>query len=286
VIEQPRRKLTQARVEEWVAITQEAFTKEDACKEIGIESYQAREHLRIILDRLVDKNILRRAGKREYKRTDLNLVKMEWQKADPKNELNLTFPFGIEAVCRLFPKSIVVVAGSKNAGKTAWLLNFVVNNMNNSMGLHFFNSETGDEQLHERLQPFNIPSPAPFETWERYSDFAEVIQPDQINVIDYLDFNSDVYLVGEEIDQIFRRLGKGIAIIGLQKKKDQTLGYGGAFTAKRAQLYVTLDSNKMQLVYVKTPRGKTNPDNMAWTFKLEDGIHFTNVSRFYGFDNQ
>jgi len=179
------------------------------------------------------------------------------------------------------------VAGSKNAGKTAFQLNFVVKNMDNPMGLDFFNSETGPEQLNERFEPFNVPNPAPFNVYERYDAFADVIDPDRISVIDYLDLNSEVYMVGKEIDDIFRKLNKGVCIIALQKPPGRDLAYGAGFTAKRSQLYISLDTCKLKLVYVKTPRGKgANPDNMAWTFKLEDGVHFNDVQRFYGFDER
>ena len=103
-------------------------------------------------------------------------------------------------------------------------------------------------------------------------------------------------MVGAEIDAIFRKLKQGVAVIGLQKpppsviiikgiKKviERDLAYGGGFTAKRAVLYITMGSNKLKLLYVKTPKQpKINPNNMTWTFKLEEGIHFTNIQRSYG----
>jgi len=277
--------LTQALVEQWVSLSDRAFTNRIIWQELGINYPEDKSHLKVILNRLKAKGIVQTTGEDgHWRKVDNTLVVMDWQDADPRASLDLTFPFNLEGVCKLYPKSIVIVAGSKQAGKTAFLLNFAVNNMNSAMGLDVFNSETGPEQLKSRLDPMGVPRPCPFKVYERYDSFADVIDPDRISVIDYLDLNSEVYMVGKEIDDIFRKLNKGIAVIGLQKPPGRDLAYGAGFTAKRAQLYISLDSNKMKLVYVKTPRDVKNPDNMMWTFKLDDGIHFTDIDRYYGFD--
>lgn len=231
-----------------------------------------------------------------YRIIDKELSVMDWQNANPENVIPLSFPFGLQDVCKIYPKSIIIVAGSKNAGKTKFMYNFIYMNMRDYI-IDLFNSETGVEQMKERFTPLNIIEPAPFNVYERYDNFADVINPEHISVIDYLDMNSEVYMVGAEIDAIFRKLTTGVAVIGLQKPPptvtyikgqkrvyDRDLAYGGGFTAKRAVLYITMGSNKLKLLYVKTPRSSTaNPNNMSWTFGDDpDGIHFNNITRFTG----
>ncbi len=291
------RELTQARVEEWVALVTGKFNVRDIWSEVGIESPEGKAVLRVILSRLVAKGIIStNGGGGSYRRLDTDATIINWQAADPTQTVPLRFPFGEHEVAKVYPKSIIIVAGSKNAGKTAYMYNFIAQNMLN-FEVDLFNSETSPEQMHERFQPLNIPNPAPFTVYERYDNFADVIHPDHISVIDYLDLNSEVYLVGAEIDAIFRKLRNGVAIIGLQKppptvtffkgvKKviDRDLAYGGGFTAKRAILYVTMGENRLKLLYVKTPRNpRVNPNNMQWSYNIgEDGIHFVNVQRYYG----
>jgi hypothetical protein len=115
-------------------------------------------------------------------------------------------------------------------------------------------------------------------------------------VIDYLDTNSEVYLVGSEIDAIFRKLTTGCAIIGLQKPPpsvtyvkgvkqviDRDLAYGGGFTAKRAVLYISLSQHRLKLVYVKTPANpKVNPNNQTWTYDFDETGYFKDIQRYYG----
>ena len=291
--------LTQAIVEQWVSITRGQFNVRDIWAEIGIDSPEGKNHLRKILDRLETKEIITHIekGYGNYRCIDNAATKIEWENADPDNTVPLLFPFGEHEFVKIFPKSIIIVAGSKQAGKTAYLYNFIKLNMP-KYAIDLFNSETGPEQMKERFVSLGITASPSFNVYERYDNYADVISsdPDRISVVDYLDLNSEVYLVGAEIDAIFRKI-KGVAVIGLQKpppsviftktgaKKiiERDLAYGGGFTAKRAILYITMGSNKLKLLYVKSPKQKkVNPQNMTWNFTFNDEGHFDNVSRYFG----
>jgi len=293
------KQLTQSIIEEWISLIKGKFNVRDIWNEVGIESPEGKTYLRVILRRLEDKELISaNGGGGNYRKLDTEATVIEWQQADPSKTVPLEFPFEEHKMAKVYPKSIIIVAGTKNAGKTAYLYNFIKLNMAN-FDVDLYNSETSPEQMHERFMPLDIPVPAPFTVYERYDNFADVIDPDHISVIDYLDLNSEVYLVGSEIDAIFRKLRNGVAIIGLQKppptityvkgvKKliDRDLAYGGGFTAKRAILYITMGDNKLKLLYVKTPRNpKVNPNNMTFSYNVgEDGIHFENIQRYYGYD--
>ena len=277
-------RLTQDVVEKWIALTDGAFNVRDIWSEVGIEEPENKSHLRVILHRLIQNKVIAPAGKYGYyRKVEDERKPIDWQGKRHTPSLSLKFPFGLELYCRIRPKNIIMLAGEKNAGKTQWLYNFIKFNMN-EFTIDLFNSETGPEQMDERMAPLGIPEPAPFSVYERYDNFVDVIHPDHISVIDYLDLNSEVYLVGTEIDAIFRKLNKGVAVIGIQKPLGRDLGYGGMFSAKRAALYISLGGNRLKLVYVKTPANpKVNPSNMTWSFNsAEDGIHFINIQRYYG----
>lgn len=277
---------------------QEWFTQDDVCRHFSWVEPPSRQAVskKLYHDSSEKKPPFLEKKNRAYRIIDKTLQVMDWQNADPSKIVPLKFPFGLEEYCLIYPKSIIPVAGSKNVGKTGFLYNFIEMNMND-FDIDLYNSETGKEQMFQRFQPLNIPVPAPFKVYERYDNFADIIHPEHISVIDYLDLNSEVYLVGTEIDAIFRKLTTGVAVIGLQKPpptvtyergvkkvRDRDLAYGGGFTAKRATLYITMGSNKLKLVYVKTPANpKVNPNNMTFSFGWEDdGIHFKNIERYYG----
>ncbi len=272
------------------------FTTRQMWQEMNIQSAEAKNYLRVCLNRFAEAGVLVKTGvDGTYRRVDNEKKVMDWQSADTSNYMPIKLPFGIHEHCRIYPKSIIILAGSKNEGKTAFLLECVTLNMD-QFGVDLFNSETGPEQLSMRFAPMNIPNPAPFNVYERYDNYADVVEPDRLAVIDYLDLNSEVYLVGAEIDRIYQKLVNGCAIIGLQKPPptkvlfrgvekviDRDLAYGGGFTAKRAVLYITLGSHKCKLVYVKTPAtNKVLPANMTWSYDFDDNGYFANIKRYYG----
>ena len=287
-------RLSQAIIEQWVSLTKGQFNVRDIWNEIGIDSPENKNYLRKILSRIpnvqqVDK------GFGNYRVVDSQATKINWEDADPNNTVDLLFPFGEHDVVKIFPKSIIIIAGSKQAGKTEYLYEFIKLNKDR-WAIDLFNSETGAEQMKERFLSHGITASPSFNVYERYDNYADVIVPDHISVIDYLDLNSEVYLVGAEIDAIFRKL-TSVAVIGLQKpppsviftksgqKKiiERDLAYGGGFTAKRAILYITMGSNKLKLLHVKSPKQKKiNPQNMTWSFTFDDEGHFANKQRSYG----
>ncbi|KKL72642.1 hypothetical protein LCGC14_2082870 [marine sediment metagenome] len=284
--------LTYETVLQWVSLVDGNFTTRQMWSELNIITPEGKAYLRVCLNRAAEAGMIAKTSvDGRYRRIDNEKKPIDWQAADLTKTLPIRLPFDIHNIARIYPKSIIIVAGSKNEGKTAFLLKCVQLNMERFV-VDLYNSETGPEQLKERFSPLNIPIPAPFNVYERYDNFGDIIVPDHLSVIDYLDFNSEVYLVGAEIDHIFRKLDCA-AIIGLQKpppsvtyikgaKKviDRDLAYGGGFTAKRAVLYISLSQHRCKLVYVKTPADpKIRPDNMTWTYDFDDDGYFCNIKR-------
>ena len=290
------KELTQARVEEWLSLVDGQFTVKDIWAELGVNYEENRSNLRVILHRLREKGVIAKCSHNgTYRKLETEVTRIDWQSADPGAVLPLKLPFEIHKYCKLYPKSIVIVAGEKNAGKTTFLYLATVLNMG-MFETDLYNNETGAEQMQERFSYLDVPVPPPFESYERYDNFADVIHPEHLSIIDYLDTNSEVYLVGAEIDAIFRKLTTGVAIIGLQKpppakmlvrgkmvSQSRDLAYGGGFTAKRAALYISLGDYKCKLVYVKTPMNpRVNPNNMQWAYSVGEDGYFANIRRFYG----
>lgn len=281
------------RLNDYISLTQGYFSVTDCDRELQCVTRQEKANRRQILHRLVEANTLERHRDKNgwYRKLETELEETDWQSASDKI-VALKFPFGLEEYAKIYPKSIVIVTGGKNQGKTAFLLNVVINNMND-FPLDLFNSETGREQLKKKFDNFGIeiPNPPPFKTYQRYDNFADVIDENRISVIDYMDVGSETIRVGDEIEGIFRKLKTGVAIIGLQKPPGSTvfvkgvkkyierdLAYGGSFSSKRAILYVSISEHKLKLLYVKEPaKAGVNPNNMQWSFKISKGVEFTDI---------
>ena len=291
------RELTQAIVLSYLQLVSGTFNTRSMQAELGIITPEGKGHLRVILHRLCEAGVIAKTSlDGTYRKIEAEKVPMDWRSADPGNIVALKWPFELEKYAAIYPKNIALIAGSKQEGKSTFLYNFIKLNMNKHR-IDLFNSETGKEQMKDRFVDLGIPLDAPFDVYERYDNFADVIDPDRISVIDYLDLNSEFYLAGAEIDAIFRKLNTGIAVIGMQippptvtytkggvkKVIDRDYAYGGGTTAKRAFIYVSMSSHRLKLKHVKKPtQKKVNPENMCWSYTFNEVGNFCNIERYYG----
>lgn len=277
-------KLTQAVVQAWIETTTGWWHYRDLDKDIDIVSPEGKAYRRVILKRLCDLAIVEKDPRQEgkFRRVDSQAPIIEWQEADASRTVDLKFPFGLEQWVAIYPKNIIVLAGSFNAGKTACCLDFIRLNQHrielaDLLPIEYFSSEMGAEEMKLRLSKFPESDWA-FNARERSTNFADVIKADKINIIDYLEVTTDFYLVAEEISAIYNKLHKGIALITVQKKRGAELGRGAEFSAEKPRLYISLDNGLLTIVKAKNWKiPETNPNGMKFSFQLVDGCRFVNI---------
>lgn len=265
------------------------FTLEQLYKQFNYTTREAKNNCWHVLEYLVKKGELEKIATGKYRHFDPTLEEIHWRNANVEDIVKVNLPLSLDRYVKIYHKSINIIAGAPGAGKTAFLYDFLLRNMNmNDYPLILFTNDMTAEEIKERMlnAEIEIPNPSPFKVYDRADNFADVVEPDAINVIDYLDLNSEVYLIGDEIEKIYRKLKRGIAWIGIQKKPGQEIGQGGVFSIKRAKLYLSLDQMKEneqwihKLIILKA-RGRVipsvNPRQLQVRFKLVDGIKFVNV---------
>ena len=197
--------------------------------------------------------------------------------------IDIKYPFGIEKIFPTYPKNIIVIAGSPNSGKTAFLLNIVKENMKRHE-IHYFSSEMGASELKSRLEKFKE---IPLKDWkfypkERVSDFAPVIIPDAVNIIDYMELLTDIYKVGSYLQEIYSKLTTGIAVIAIQKAFGKELGRGAEFSLEKPRLYLSIENGKIKIIKAKARANPTiNPNGLCKDFKLVDGCLFIDNHDWY-----
>ena len=263
-------------VKQWVMSTECPFMSTDVHKELGIYSRKDQKNIIEILLRLCDEKLLER-GKRhgEYKRRLTETEVIDFINVS-EDYFNIKWPLNIERYVKTMSKNIIVVAGCSNSGKTAFLLNTAFLNMN-SLPVTYFSSEMGAHELQSRLIPFKIP----LKNWnvnflERCSNFPDVIQPDGLNIIDFLEVHDEFYKIGGFIKDIYDRLNKGVCIIALQKNPDKDFGLGGQRSIEKSRLYLAMDPGKIKIVKAKNWRTHENPNGLKTDFKLLGGCKFVN----------
>jgi putative DNA primase/helicase len=266
------------KIEEWVAQTSGWFSYEECDKENGIRDTKDKDNRRQVFKRLKD------AGKIEshpkdnknfrYINTSVRLI--DFKSGDKKAALDIKYPFGIERYFKTYPGNIVVVAGSPDSGKTAFLLNVIRMNMDN-FSIFYQSSEMGKDELTNRLENFEgIDLPDwNFTAEERSSNFADVIRPNCVNLIDYLELCGDFYMVAEYLKQIHDKLQDGIAIVALQKDPKANQGRGGMFGLEKPRLYLNMDAGKIVIRKAKNwTQPAFNPNGLRLNFKLVGGCKF------------
>ena len=234
---------------------------------------------------------------RTYRLIDKTIEELDWQGADAGQVYKLMFPYGVydktqfgfEDAIRIPPKGIVLIAGTSNEGKTAFCLNMVVLNMDTHKVTYFTNEYTA-VGLKRRLLPFtdwheltNGNGKPKFKSILRYDNYQDVIDPDGLNVIDYLDVNAEAeyFKLVPYIKRIQRNLKTGIAIIALQKPPNRPDAFGGFNLRGAASLYLSIDKGKLTVVKAKDWVA-VNPNGKKYGFGIDRaGSIFTNIHEIY-----
>ena len=178
------------------------------------------------------------------------------------------------------PGNLLVVAGETNAGKTGFLLRFCqMNKQTATLPIIYFSNSEGEHELNRRLQAFG--GEWPTSEWNqvrwanRDSNFGDVIDPDAINIVDFLEVFTDFWLVASMLKDISRKLRKGIAIVAIQKNVGNEKGLGGDRGLEKPRLYLALGFNWARILKAKNRRvDEVNPDRMVCKYKLWRGCNF------------
>jgi len=254
------------------------FTTSQVYSDLDVRTTTDKNLIRMNLHRLAKRGELERGlSNGTFRKIDKETSQIKIEDTISKS-LSLRLPGGIEEYVKIMLKTTIGVAGTMQAGKTAYLLNTAWLNKD-LMPTYYFTSEFGGDELRERLEPFGYP----MEKWrvitfiDRSRNFQDVINPDGLNLIDYLEVSDEgeYFKMGIQIKRIYERLNQGVAVIGLQKKFGSDFGYGGQPTADKPRLYVTLEKSTLKIVKAKLWTGDTNPNGMFRKFKLHKGARFT-----------
>jgi hypothetical protein len=231
---------------------------------------------------------------------DQELVRIDYLNVDT-SEFSLALPLGLHTLAITQSKNIIVIAGEPDSGKTALLMETVRLNMDGPYKnrIHYFSSEMGEKEFSTRLGKFE----RRIETWhfdpyERADTFADVVRPNDINIIDFMELDGsegrEFWRVGAMITEIFKKLRDGIAIIAIQKNPGTSVGLGGQRGMEKPRLYVSLESGQImdtedgeQLVHTARIEKcknwrieRLNPKGMELHFKLAKGCIFKELKHY------
>jgi len=236
-----------------------------------------------ILNQLKKERAILSIGKGLYRKLE-RPVPIDFRNA--KDEyVDIILPLDMNRLVKITKKSIVIVSGVTNAGKSAFLLNLIHDNMD-KFDIDYYSSELNDSRLKIRLKCFEDVEGREiewkFNAYELTQDYVHFINPNGISIIDYLEVYDNFYAVGGLVNEIFRMLKEGIVFIALQKNPHQAFGLGGSRSAEKAHLYISIDAGVLKIVKAKEwANPLINPNNMATRFKLYMGSKFYQDGKWY-----
>lgn len=271
----------------WIELQSGTFRNRDIIDELNIDKNK-KNLVSTYLARFVEEGLITKDGRASgyWRRIETELERIDFRKAED-NLIEIVWPFGLEKMVEIRPGNIVVIAGSPNSGKTAFLLDFISRNMH-KFNIHYFNSEMGAGELSKRLKLFEeIDSPVPFSEWNfeayaRNKNFADIIVPGEgnINIIDYIEMYEEFYLVSKHLSEIHNKLNGAVGIVSLQKNPGTETGLGGYRSLEKPRLYLAMDSNILRIVKAKNWKGSDNPNRKQIHFKLVKGCKFITQDRW------
>jgi len=277
------------------------FSESDIFKSLDLFDAGQKEVCSQTLKRLLRNNEIESIGKRYgwYRRVDRSLDKIDWRSASTE-EFPLILPFHLHDQVRTFPKSVIAVSGEKNTGKSAFCLNIVELNQNKFISIldsiapiYYFSSEMLAPEFKVRLQGFHETriNDWNFEAIHRTENFEDVIQPDGINIIDFLEIHDQFWKIGQSMTNIWKRLNNGIAIVCVQKGDGKEHGRGGSFLVEKPRLTINLskrftkegqlDGATLKVTNCKFPRANTNPNGKSLDYYCFDGAKLSAMGGWY-----
>ena len=264
-------------VREWVNMAAGNFSVTDVHRELNLVMKEQKHAANTEISRLAKSRVIEKYGEKRgyYRLVNTDLEELKWKDVKDISCFDISLPFEIERYVKIHKKSIIIVAGTSNSGKTAFMLNTIKLNMNKQKVV-YFSSELAQEEMAERIRCFGLPdSDWHFNSYSRSSNFDDVINPEALNIIDFLEIYEDFFKVGKTIAAIHQRLTSGVAVIALQKNIGAERGMGGERSIEKARLYLTVDPGKIKITKGKSwANREKNPNGLSLNFKLFDGCKF------------
>ncbi|ADK85087.1 Bifunctional DNA primase/polymerase [Desulfarculus baarsii DSM 2075] len=289
-----------AEISEWVANSTGSFTTADVDREFGLVDRRDRKNRSMVLTRLIEEKKIKRdprqAGRFHILASHLEFVDLASTDGQP---FGLALPLGLDQMVSLPPKSIVVLAGQTNAGKTALALNILRDNIGRQELLYCM-SEMGPQEYRQRVGAFGDP----LDHWRAvraaslasgFDDAIAAHNRDGLTVVDYLEERDGEYFkIASDIRGVYDALGNGVAFVCLQKKTGATFGRGGEATAEKSRLYMALDVLThargrtvcaLKIVKAKAYPGR-NPNGLERHFVIHHGWRLEPVSDWVRLDDR
>lgn len=280
-------------LDQWLELHKgETFDLDLLCRQLDIKERSNRNYLTQKLSYEVRRGTLEKSN-RIYRYINNNINYIDWINATETEVIDLRWPyshdennyshFSFDENVIISPGDIIVIAGVSNMGKTALCLNFLWDNMD-FFPCTIMGNEYKAQKFKRRIrkmtwaEPLKEDGTSKFELIDRRDNWKDIIRPDNINIIDWINLPGDKsYDIGIVLDGIQSKLNNGIAIVSIQKGEGRDQGIGGQFSEHISSIYLNIDFERLTVKKAKEWKGK-NPNGKMYGFTIVDsGTQFHNI---------
>jgi hypothetical protein len=274
----------QDEIDKWVCDKSGTWTLQIGYNELHLVTKQKKDHFRQCIHRAYKKGLCEPTGRKAgtYRTINHDITPIDiFNTTD--DYLNIEYPLELHKWYRTLP-GVVVIAGTPDAGKTAFSLHFCSMNMNRGVPIRYISSDMTPMEFKYRAKSFE--PDIPLEYWRKVEiiegdgEYEDLIIPDGINIIDYMECDEDFYLVGKWLRGIRDKLsGSGFALVSLQKKFGMNLAYGAETTLKAPKMYITLEGNPPEGGIAKCEKVKGRREDGKSLYKREASFRIHNTTK-------
>ena len=287
-VEKVERNLSEE-VREWVQSQDGHFSVTDGHKALDLVTPSLRHSFNVIMTRLKEKGIIEKHGEKSgvYRKVARDFQEQRWWEASGQ-PLYVRFPLGIHDLAKVFAGNTILLEGQKSQGKSAFALEFA--RLNRTIipdrKVRYQNVEMSDDEIAKRIDSY----PAEMMTradWQKSVEFIrrteswwDIVDPEGVNVIDYLIEYEKSYMIADFVWKIHKKLTTGIALVIVQRDPRKPYGQGGYNVRNIPRLIISLRDHTAKLEDVKSfwetlpgnPSGKARKYKQAsWWKLLPDG---------------
>ncbi len=255
--------------------------------------------IRVLMHNLIDKKIVKPSGRNDGVYKVIQQVKpIKVFGRERRPPIKIFFPCDRDTGKELdFAENIVLregdlitCSGVSNKGKTLLCLNFCGENIESHPALMGNEYTSVDNEPMPRflsrldsmdwVEWFDGDGEDKFTLLPVRADYAEHIVKDKINIIDWINLDANaLYGISSVMEAIKKELGKGVAIIAIQKKEGESAGRGGQFTKDFADCELLLDpysEEEILLTVGKVKEYRKPISGHMFAYKITNGVKITN----------
>lgn len=263
---------------EWLALQEGYISVTECDRELQIVTKEQKGNRRVIFHRLAkDEKIIKTETSGKYRVPSQDYTVLDGNAIESGKPLDIRLPFWLDQHVEILPGDLIVIAGTPNAGKTAIFLDTVAHNMD-IWECWYFSTEMGPGAWARRREKRDPPLEWKFKFVHGFNNYEDIIKPDCMNFIDYVEQNEgEAYKIPGILAKIQRKLRKGVAFVALQKNQGMEWGIGGQQTKAKPALFLTIETDyprgaKMRIVKAKAFK-EYNPNGFCCNFKIIKGIN-------------